>query len=210
MIWLLVGAMVPSMLVCWAAGWVIRRQGPRIGQVDRPGRRKVHTVPMPTSGGVAIWLGIVGPLAVGQLLVALLLEGRSGMATAAAQPAWLAPLSALVGPHLPGLVQQSVRLWSLLAGGTALLVLGLIDDRRGLDWRIRLAGQTLGALVMVCLGWRTTLLAGLPGADVLLSVLWIVGLINSFNMLRRCAWSCFWPPGPTTTNRSCSSADSCW
>jgi len=89
-----------------------------------------------------------------------------------------------VAPHLPGLLHQSGRLWTLLAGGTVLMLLGLADDRRGLDWRLRLTVQTLVAAALVCLGWRVSLfLEDLPWLTGALSVLWIVGLVNSFNML---------------------------
>ena len=40
-------------LAAWAAAFLVRRYGPRLGLVDRPGHRKVHTTPMPTSGGLA-------------------------------------------------------------------------------------------------------------------------------------------------------------
>jgi UDP-GlcNAc:undecaprenyl-phosphate GlcNAc-1-phosphate transferase len=167
--WLVLGAAVPSMLACWAACWLARWLAPRLGQVDRPGHRKVHAAPMPTSGGLAIWLGIVAPLALGQLLLIALPSGRY--------------LPDFAAPHLPGLLHQSAKMWAMLAGGTALVLLGLIDDRRGLDWRLRLTVQTLVAVVMVRLGWRTSVLASVPWAAETLSVLWIVGLINSFNML---------------------------
>jgi UDP-GlcNAc:undecaprenyl-phosphate GlcNAc-1-phosphate transferase len=169
MIRLVLGATIPSLVVCWAAAWLIRWFGPRWGLVDRPGRRKVHAAPMPTSGGLAIWLGIVVPLAAGQLLLEML-------------PGFVR-LPEFIAPHVPGLLAQSSRLWTLLAGGTALMLLGLADDRRGLDWRLRLAVQTLVAVVMVRLGWRTGLAAGVPWISEALSVLWIVGLVNSFNML---------------------------
>ncbi len=172
--WLIVGAALPSLWVCWAAAGLLRRFGPRWGLLDRPGPRKLQTTPMPTSGGLAIWLGIVGPLALGQLLLWLLLHGPA--AARAAVPALLAP-------HLPGLMRQSGRLWLLLAGGTVLMLLGLADDRRGLDWRLRLAVQTLVAVVMVRLGWRANLLADAPWINAAVSVLWIEGLMNSFNML---------------------------
>ena len=67
MVWLILGSILPSMIVCWAAGFAVRRWGPRWGLVDRPGHRKIHAAPMPTSGGLAIWLGIVLPLAAGQV-----------------------------------------------------------------------------------------------------------------------------------------------
>ncbi len=127
--------------------------------------------------------------------------------------------------YAPGLVHQSLKLWTLLAGGTALLLLGLADDRRSLDWRLRLAVQTLVAAVMVALGWRANLLGGIPAAAEVLSVLWIVGLVNAFNMLDNMdglsagvaaiaaavlAVVMFSLPGPTITNRNSSSAACCW
>ncbi|OHB80166.1 MAG: undecaprenyl-phosphate alpha-N-acetylglucosaminyl 1-phosphate transferase [Planctomycetes bacterium RBG_16_64_12] len=166
------------MLVAWAAAYLVRRYGPRLGLVDRPGDRKVHTRPTPTGGGLAIWLGIVGPLALGQLLLWYLLGVHDGRAA----EAWLR-LPAFVEPHLPGLLEQSGKLWTLLAGGTVLMVLGLVDDRRGLGWKLRLGVETLVALVLVLFGWRLSLFIEAPLLTGLLSVLWIVGLVNSFNML---------------------------
>ncbi|MFH1268401.1 MAG: MraY family glycosyltransferase [Planctomycetota bacterium] len=177
MIWLIAGATLPSMLIAWAAAYLVRRYGPRLGLVDRPGDRKVHTSPMPTGGGVAIWLGIVGPFALGQLALWTLLGTGGGEAAA-----W-ARLPEFIAPHLPGLLEQSGKLWTLLAGGTVLMVLGLVDDRRGLDWKVRLGVQTLVALVLVLFGWRLTLFIEAPLLTGLLSVVWIVGLVNSFNML---------------------------
>jgi UDP-GlcNAc:undecaprenyl-phosphate GlcNAc-1-phosphate transferase len=149
----------------------VRRLGPWLGLVDRPGHRKIHAAPVPTSGGLAIWLGLVVPLGAGQLLLWATISG-------------VAPsLPAFVTPHLAGLVQQSGRLWLMLAGGTVLMLLGLWDDRRGLPWTVRLAVETAVALVMVLAGWRATFFVDLPWLTGTLSVLWIVGLTNSFNML---------------------------
>jgi UDP-GlcNAc:undecaprenyl-phosphate/decaprenyl-phosphate GlcNAc-1-phosphate transferase len=168
MLWLILGCTIPSMIVCWAAAFGVRRWGPQFGLVDRPGVRKIHAKPMPTSGGLAIWLGIVLPLLAGQII----LWGLSGAA-----------VPEFVAPHIPGLLHQSGKLWELLAGGTVLLLLGLADDRRGLDWRLRLAVQTAVAVALVCLGWRLSLFLDMPWLMGALSVLWIVGLVNSFNML---------------------------
>jgi UDP-GlcNAc:undecaprenyl-phosphate GlcNAc-1-phosphate transferase len=191
-LWLILGATIPSMLVCWAAAWPLRRYGPHLRLVDRPGQRKIHTAAMPTGGGLAIWLGIVLPFALGQLVLWILLSegGRAGD---------LIGLPDFIARHLPGLMHQSQRLWILLAGGTVLMLLGLIDDRFGLDWRIRLFVQTVVAVVLVRSGWRLSLfLEGVPSTDTpgivwlvllvellidALSMLWIVGLVNSFNML---------------------------
>ncbi len=179
MTWLVLGAVVPSLLITWAACFLIRLVGVRFGLVDHPGHRKVHQKPMPTSGGLAIWLGIVVPLALGQLALWLLVSGDAGRGAA-----WLPNgLWHLIQPHLNGLLEQSGRLWTLLGGGTVLMILGLLDDRYKLDWRLRLGVETGVASVLVLAGWRMTAFIDLPIVMGVLSVVWIVGLVNSFNML---------------------------
>lgn len=176
MTWLVAGAIVPSLLVTWAAAWGLRRLGPKLGLIDKPGHRKVHAAAMPTAGGLAIWLGIVVPLAAGQLALWYLLF--SGVSVAEIE--WVPEFARA---HLSGLWERSARLWTMLAGGTVLMLLGLIDDRRGLDWRLRLGVQTLVAVTSVALGWRLSLFIESPWVAGAVSVVWIVGLVNSFNML---------------------------
>lgn len=86
-------------------------------------------------------------------------------------------------PHLGGLTLQSTRLWIVLAAGTVLMLLGLADDRIGVDWRVRLAVEVLVAAFMVWQGWRLSLFIEVPWLTSILSVLWIVVLVNSFNFL---------------------------
>jgi UDP-GlcNAc:undecaprenyl-phosphate GlcNAc-1-phosphate transferase len=180
--WLIFAAVVPGACVCWIAAWGVRGLGPRLGLVDRPGARKIHEKPMPTSGGLAIWLGLVVPLFVGQCLL-WLQHGPPAAAAARSLPLPELLVASGIGAHLSGLWQQSARLWLLLAGGTALMILGLADDRRGLDWRFRLAAQTAVAAAMVACGWCIRLPWDVPGLAFALSVVWIVGLVNAFNML---------------------------
>ena len=97
---LILACVIPSMVVCWAAAFAVRRLGPRWGLVDRPGHRKIHAAPMPTSGGLAIWLGIVLPLAVGQVALWGLPEiGRQASAGDSSTVAF-ARLAASVGQAL--------------------------------------------------------------------------------------------------------------
>ncbi len=174
-LWLIVGSVLPSMLITWAAVFVIRRIGPGLGMVDSPGHRKVHSRPMPTCGGLGVWLGIVLPFAAGQALLAAMAGGGADFLLEKLPPA--------ITQHLPGLDQQTDKLWLLLAGGTVLMILGLIDDLRGLDWKLRLGVQSLVALVLVLSGWQLQVFIDAPWLTIPLSVFWIVGLVNSFNML---------------------------
>ncbi len=178
LIWLLSGTVLPSFLFCWLAVWVVRRWAIRWQLVDRPGARKVHTSPTPMGGGLAIWFGVVLCFALGQLV--LLLHAMGGEIT------WLTNsiIPAFARPHLDGLLHQSTALWALLGGGTILMIVGLIDDRHGLGWQLRLGVQfAVAATCVLWQGWRLTAFIELPWITWLLSVLWIVALINSFNML---------------------------
>ena len=179
LVWLVLGATLPSLLITWLATYCLRWLAPRWGLVDQPGERKVHHVPTALGGGLAIGLGVLGPFAIGQLLLYYLTslpESRAGL------------LPDFVQLHLPGLWARSGGLWVLLGGATLLLVTGLVDDFRGLDWRFRLSLQfVIAASCVLTQGWRLTAFIDWPGigwlVSVILSVVWIVALINSFNML---------------------------
>lgn len=165
------------MIISWAAALAVRRWAFRLGLVDRPGGRKIHSEAMPTGGGLAIWLGVAIPFAVGQLLLVLWKADAAG----GGRIGTLLPESVAV--HLPGLSQQMVKLWALLAAGTVLMVLGLLDDLRPLDWRLRLGTHFVVAGAVVACGWRFSLFIDAPWITAPISVFWIVALINAFNML---------------------------
>jgi UDP-GlcNAc:undecaprenyl-phosphate/decaprenyl-phosphate GlcNAc-1-phosphate transferase len=178
--WLITGAIIPSALVAWAAAWGVRSGAPRWGLVDEPGLRKVHARTTPLGGGIAIWLGVVVPLGAGQCLLWLLTRS-----TTSPGGEWVRqlPIPEFVRPHLSGLAEQSANLWLLLAAGTVLMALGLADDLWGLSWQPRLAVQFAVASFVVWRGFRLTMFVDVPWLTSIVSVLWIVALINSFNML---------------------------
>ena len=63
------------------------------------------------------------------------------------------------------------------------MLLGLADDLWGLSWRPRLAVQFGVAALVVWRGWKMTVFVDVPWLTSIVSVLWIVALVNSFNML---------------------------
>lgn len=172
---LVAGAILPSFVISLAATWVIRTNAARFGLIDKPNERKVHTTPTPLGGGLGIWLGVIGAFAAGQLAL-YLLTGQSQLRE-------LVP--AIAEPHLEGLVLQSHKLWILLGAGTILTLVGLADDRGGLPWQLRLGLQFAIAAACVALvnNLQLTAFIASPWITGALSVLWIVALINSFNML---------------------------
>jgi UDP-GlcNAc:undecaprenyl-phosphate GlcNAc-1-phosphate transferase len=171
---LLIAAILPSFLIALVAvGWV-RGAAERLGLVDKPGERKVHATPIPLGGGLGIWAAVVGALGLGTLAVWLLNWQQS----------WLQGLPVSIAQHIPGMLDKVSEIWVIVACGTALMILGLLDDRRGIPWWLRLGVEF--AVASFCVYWQglqLTAFIELPWLTSGLSVLWIVALINSFNML---------------------------
>lgn len=69
-----------------------------------------------------------------------------------------------------------------VAGGAIILLLGLIDDRRGMSPKLKLLGQLAAALVFILSSGGHNLLFGQP-LDFLIATLWMVGLMNALNFL---------------------------
>lgn len=175
--WLVIGAILPSLLIAWAAAWIVRRHAVALGLIDQPGYRKVHTQATPLGGGVAIWLGVVLTFVIADVaLTVLVMPTWHGGKPFSFTPSFLVP-------HVQGLWEQTPNLWFLLGAGTVLMLLGLADDRFKLSWKPRLGIQFAVAAVVVARGWKLTFFVDVPGLTAVISVLWIVALINSFNML---------------------------
>jgi UDP-GlcNAc:undecaprenyl-phosphate/decaprenyl-phosphate GlcNAc-1-phosphate transferase len=175
-VWFFAATLVPPFLISWLAGFAVRRLAPGIGLVDRPGGRKQHEQPTPLGGGLAVWLAVTLVFLGGLLFLAL--------AMASDPPAGWVPEFAR--PHLPGLWERSSDLFVLLLGGTAMMLVGLADDRFGLPWQPRLGMAFLVAAVCVATqgdDWQLTAFVPFRPVTWVLSVFWIVTLINAFNML---------------------------
>lgn len=171
----LLGSLLPSLILALVATYLMRWLSPRVGLIDQPNQRKVHTSPIPLGGGLGIWLGVIGVFAIGQIALSVISTN--------AELQKLVPDFAQ--PHLNGIQSQLPKLWILLAAGTVLMLLGLADDRWGLPWQPRMAVQigVAAACVYFIPNLRLTAFIDQPWFTGTLSVIWIVALINSFNML---------------------------
>jgi UDP-GlcNAc:undecaprenyl-phosphate GlcNAc-1-phosphate transferase len=163
---LVIAAFVTSVVLCFG----VRYLAPKIGFVDRPGGHKGHRRPTPLGGGVVIWLTTVSILGLGILIV-----GHSGVAD-------------LAGPlarYSSGVMLRSGSLWLILGLSSVIMLMGLADDWKTLGWRPRLGIQFACAIALAALGVRVTLFGPFthPLLGGAVTVLWVVGLTNSFNML---------------------------
>lgn len=121
---------------------VARRSALRLGVTDRPGQGKVHEVPTPYLGGVAV-------------IVAVLCSSSIG--------GWRGDAAAILG------------------AAVLVSLVGLVDDVRTTSPPVRLAVETVAALVAFQAGARVDLFGGV--GDVLLTVVWLVVLTNAYNLL---------------------------
>ena len=163
----------------------VRRFARQLGLLDRPGGHSSHTVPTPLGGGIGIYFGIVTTI-LSALATAWWLQD------AARSESWRNSFGAMVPErywdqaalHAPGVWSRSHDMLWLLAGGTVLLILGLWDDRRGLPVLVRLGCQfAIAAAVVLGLGIELTAYLNVGWLTKGLSIVWIVAVINSFNML---------------------------
>ena len=159
----------------------VMRFARKIGAVDRGGYRKVFQGEMPLLGG----LGIAVPL-----LVLGFAAGTAGHVIVH-NWRWIWIHHRESFDLLFSLAGRRNECMTLALGGTAIVVLGLIDDTRGLRARWKLLGQIVIAL-FVCLSGIALTTVSIPfvgvvnlgmGVGGLLTMLWVVGLINAFNLI---------------------------
>lgn len=148
---------------------VVRKVAVRFGVVDEPGPRRVNKVPIPRMGGVAMYFG---------LLVATLAEYAFEAAGL-----WDGPLLGVDGPKIQSL--------GLLAGVTAIVVVGVLDDVFSLKPIVKFCGQILASCIIAFTG---TLLMRfhLPFSTEIVSlgvwaypitVIYLVCFINVINLI---------------------------
>jgi len=162
----LIAAFTAAMLVSLVlVPLAIRLAGP-LGVIDQPGAaRRVHSVPIPRSGGLAVVGAFIAVAAAGSAL------------------GWppQSPLALFSGDRV-----------TLVLGGAVALLLGMADDRYQLRARWQLLGQVALAIGVVALGLSVDFINNPIGDGVIafagplavaVTVLWIVGMINSINFI---------------------------
>jgi UDP-GlcNAc:undecaprenyl-phosphate/decaprenyl-phosphate GlcNAc-1-phosphate transferase len=149
-----------AFLVVVAATPVARWISRLAGAVDEPGGRRVHTRPTPRLGGLALYAGFLAAIG-----IASRLETFDAVFATTSDPE------------------------AIVLAATVILVVGLIDDIRGLAAPVKLAGQILSAGTLVLFGVILRFVY-VPGSVVVLAtdlgvivtVALILAMINAVNL----------------------------
>lgn len=70
----------------------------------------------------------------------------------------------------------------LIVGATSIFILGLVDDLKGLSPQTKIIGQIVCASLAVIFGIIIKIIP-IPAVAIPLTILWVVGITNSFNLL---------------------------
>jgi UDP-GlcNAc:undecaprenyl-phosphate GlcNAc-1-phosphate transferase len=142
---------------------LVARIARRLGLVDVLGPRKVHSCPVPRIGGVAILLSMLIPT-----ILVTALDNTVGSA----------------------LREIQTKVIVMLGAATFVLLMGLVDDVRGLRARTKLLLQVMAAAAVCGFGVR---IEGFAVGDLFtlsfgwlawpITILWIVGITNAINLI---------------------------
>lgn len=120
-----IAVFVVAFLVTLLATPIMRRIAVAYGVIDRPSvARKIHKIPVAYLGGVAVYLGILAGIAYSYL--SLIFPN-------------------LMPAHAAGSLPVPI---SIIAGMTAITLIGVIDDVVGISPRIKIGGQLFAAALL--------------------------------------------------------------
>ena len=146
----------------------VRKLATHVGMVDELGERRMHEVPKPRIGGIAVYLAFALALFVAAGIA--ITKGKFGVVE----------MHALLG---------------LLFGGTLIVCVGLWDDIMGMRPRFKFAAQIIVALLLMLYG-PDFRIHGIgdpfhhgrwidfpPAVEISLTLVWYIGMMNAINFV---------------------------
>ena len=158
-------------LICFITGALVTlvltpyviRLAFKVGAVDRPANRKIHGRITPRLGGIGLFFGMWAPLVL---------------------------LFCFNSVFVLQFLENDKKLFLIFSGGLAMLLIGVLDDTRGLSSKLKFALQFPVAILLVIGGAKFDSITipffgpiGLGAMGSLLSVLWLVGVTNAVNLI---------------------------
>jgi UDP-GlcNAc:undecaprenyl-phosphate GlcNAc-1-phosphate transferase len=163
----LIAGVITAYVTAWLAVPLLERVAWRFRLLDFPGaRRHVHNRPVPRLGGIAVFVGFISGIVIAALVTD---KGPTAART---------------------FIDLDPRSVALVAAGTILFFIGLLDDLKDIEPAVKLAGQIVAAAVVCYFGFRIDAVSLPPGITwqlgwlaIPVTVLWIVGVSNAINLI---------------------------
>ncbi|HPA47553.1 MAG TPA: MraY family glycosyltransferase, partial [bacterium] len=156
---------------------LMRRIAPGLGFLDQPGERKVHHQAKPVLGGAAIFLAQMIVVFVDWFLLQWLGANVSG------DGGWFGKEIEWLAKYAAGAKIVRTQMCGLVLGGLVVFLVGLYDDRFGMNPLMKLAGQILAGIILYAADIRATFLIPSDIWSFGLTIFWVVLITNSFNLL---------------------------
>ncbi len=143
--------------------------------MDNPSDRKAHTASIPLLGGLGIFMALTTTIFLNYFAIITLYEFD------------LLDTSVIMNKlyvHVPGMIRVKNKIMGIFLFGSFFFLIGLFDDKFGLSAKLKFILELLLAfLVVYFLDIKITLFVKNEFFSYAITILWIVGISNSFNLL---------------------------
>jgi len=171
--YLIGSAFILSLSLSAVSVWAVMKLAKRWNIIDKPSDRKIHRQSKPLLGGVAIYF----------TFMVVILAYLIGLHLFQHQEWFIRYWGTFM--HLLPQVQTALpKLFTILVGATIVFVLGIIDDIRGenFPYQWKFLGQFIAAFTLILGGVQTNFMPG-NLLDYVITVCWVVGITNAFNLI---------------------------
>ncbi len=145
----------------------VRRLAQTVGMLDESGERRMHDVPKPRIGGIAVYLGFAFAL--------------------------FSALGYLIAKNQFGKLDNLHDAIGLIFGGTLILMVGIWDDVMGMSPRGKLLAQLIVAGISLLYGFTIPYVQNpfhhgepiyfAPWLSVVITLFWYLGMMNAINFI---------------------------
>lgn len=149
--------LVASLVLTLILTPIVREVNRRLGMIDKPDPRRINKVPIPRGGGLAVFLGVNLGFLISAFLLGNVVFGKC-----------------------------AEQYWAVLPCAFVLVAIGYVDDKYSMNPKVKLLGQFLVALAtwyLTDFGFRDVWPSIPVWLDAVLTVFWILGAINAFNLI---------------------------
>jgi len=162
------GSLIIAILLTVILTPISMKLASKVGVVDHPdGDRHIHTKPTPLLGGVAIYTAFMITFMLSVIYRMFFTDDPQ-------------PFLSIVNSRVQG----------ILIGSTFIMIVGLIDDKYGMNAKLKLLLQIIAACILVlpCFGVRFTIVGETNLNDFLyfgsiLTIIWVVVICNMINLM---------------------------